>query len=319
MDLSIIIVNWNTRELVCDCLRSLPAATAGLACEVLVVDNASGDDSVPVIQREFPHVRVIETGENLGFAGGNNRALAQAGGDMILLLNPDTVCPPGSLVRLVSFARRHENLAAVGPRLVDRELRPTLSWGFFPRLRDHWLGFLDPRRIFLRGPLAKRIVVAPPRSMPSCPVDYVVGACLLMPRDALTRVGLLDERFFLYFEETDWCYRIKEAGWKVYFVPGVCIYHYKGQSTSQERARKRFRINRSALLFFRKHYGVLPTLGLRLMLLLTSISRVLLWLPRCVIGPHKQTARQEVIYNWRTVTISLFRDDMFDGELLQIG
>ncbi len=255
MDLSIIIVNWNTRELVCDCLRSLPAATAGLACEVLVVDNASGDDSVPVIQRKFPHVRVIETGENLGFAGGNNRALAQAGGDMILLLNPDTVCPPGSLVRLVSFARRHENLAAAGPRLVDRELRPTLSWGFFPRLRDHWLGFLDPRRIFLRGPLAKRIVVAPPRSMPSCPVDYVVGACLLMPREALTRIGLLDERFFLYFEETDWCYRARQAGMEVWYCSECEVVHLEGQAAAKASTFSTRQFQVSYRAFVAKHYG----------------------------------------------------------------
>ncbi len=255
MDLSIIIVNWNTRELVCDCLRSLPAATAGLGTEVLVVDNDSSDDSVAAITAEFPHVRLIQTGANLGFAGANNRALAQATGKTILLLNPDTVCPPGSLVRLVKFVGRHEDLAAAGPRLIDRNLRPTLSWGFFPRLRDHWLGFLDPRRLYLRGPLARRIVVAPPRAMPSRPVDYVVGACLMMPREALDRIGLLDERFFLYFEETDWCYRARQMGLDVWYCAECEVVHLEGGAAAKasDFSVRQFQVSYRA--FVAKHYG----------------------------------------------------------------
>ena len=255
MDLSIIIVNWNTRDEVCACLRSLPAATAGLACEGLVVDNASGDDSVAVIAREFPHVRVIQAGANLGFAGGNNLALQEASGRLILLLNPDTVCPPGSVVQLTDFARRHPGMAACGPRLVDGDLNPTMSWGFFPRLRDHWLGCLDPRRLWLRGPLAQRIIMIPPRSMSSRQVDYVVGACLLMTREALEKVGPLDERYFLYFEETDWCYRARRAGLEIWYCAECEVIHLEGQAAEKtgDFSLRQFQVSYRA--FVAKHYG----------------------------------------------------------------
>ncbi len=255
MDLSIVIVNWNTRDLVRDCLRSLPAATAGLSTEVLIVDNGSTDDSVAAISREFPHVRLLETGINLGFAAGNNRALPLTTGNAILLLNPDTVCPPGSLTRLFSFARRHENLAATGPRLVDADGRPTISAGFFPRLRDHWLGFLDPRRVWLRGPLTQRITIIPTRNQTSHTVDYVVGACMLIPRSALDSVGLLDESFFLYFEETDWCYRAKKLGLDVWYCAECEIVHLEGKSAAQvsEFSIRQFQI--SYRTFIAKNYG----------------------------------------------------------------
>ena len=126
MDLSVIIVNWNTRDMLRDCLASLPRATEGLETEVLVVDNASSDGSAEMVRNEFPTARVIESGGNLGFSKGNNLALAKARGDGLLLLNPDTVCPPASLARLCRFMNGKRDLAAVGPRLVDGEGNPTI-------------------------------------------------------------------------------------------------------------------------------------------------------------------------------------------------
>ncbi|MGD9548969.1 MAG: glycosyltransferase family 2 protein [Candidatus Krumholzibacteriia bacterium] len=255
MDLSVVIVNWNTCGLLRDCLASLPAATAGLAVEILVVDNASQDGTAAMIGREFPHVRLLEAGGNLGFARANNLALPRTAGDMVLLLNPDTVCPPGSVTRLFAFMHRHPGAGAAGPRLVDAEDRPTLSFGFFPRLRDHWLGFLDPRRLWLRGPLARRIVVAPSRSEPSHPVDYVVGACLLMRRHALDRVGPLDERFFLYFEETDWCYRARAAGLEIWFCGEAEVRHLEGAAAGSVSGFSARQFQLSYRLFVAKHYG----------------------------------------------------------------
>lgn len=255
VDLSLVIVSWNTRELLRDCLASLPQAVGGLATEIFVVDNASRDGSAAMVATEFPHVRLLEAGGNLGFARANNLALPDATGTVVALLNPDTVCPPGSLNRLVGFLNRRPRAAVVGPRLVDERERPTLSWGFFPRARDHWLGFLDPKRLWLRGALGRRIAVAPGRQEPSRPVDYVTGACFLIRREALDAVGNLDERFFMYFEETDWCYRAQAAGWEVWYCAEAEVMHLEGRSAGQAGGFGQRQFQQSYRLFVAKHYG----------------------------------------------------------------
>jgi GT2 family glycosyltransferase len=264
MDLSIIIVNWNTRELLADCLASLPAATAGLSTEILVADNASNDGSAAMVAAAFPQVKLVETGGNLGFSRANNLALAQATGDRLLLLNPDTICPPASLVRLFRFMNGREKVGAVGPRLVDRDGHPTISGGFFPRTRYHWFGFLDPRRLWLRGPLAQRIVFTPGRSESSRKVEYVMGACFLMPRTAFEQVGPLDERFFLYFEETDWCWRARQAGLDVWYCAETEITHLEGEAAARASDFSLVQFQKSYREFVAKNYGRRAVWGFRL-------------------------------------------------------
>jgi N-acetylglucosaminyl-diphospho-decaprenol L-rhamnosyltransferase len=254
-DLSIVIVNWNTERLLRNCLDSLPAACARLEFETFVVDNASRDGSATMVREQFPHVILLESGGNIGFSRGNNLALPQCRGTYVLLLNPDTVCPPGSLARLVDFARGHERLGAVGPLLTDAHDRPTITWGWFPHPRHNWLGFLDPARK-LGGPFwGARVVHIPGRDEPSRIVDYVAGACLLMPRTALRTVGLLDERFFMYFEETDWCRRARDAGLEVWYCANAEIVHLEGQSaaTVSDFSLRQFQL--SYRLYLRKHHG----------------------------------------------------------------
>ncbi len=255
MDLSIVIVSWNTREMLRDCLASLSAATDGLSCEVLVVDNASADGSAAMVGAEFPAVRLIETGANLGFSRGNNRALPLATGEAVLLLNPDTICPPQSLTRLYRFMQSREQVAVVGPRLVDGDSHPTISGGYFPRLRYHWLGFLDPKRILFRGGLANRTVFVPTRQEVSREVEYVMGACFLMPRAALDTVGTLDERFFMYFEETDWCWRARQAGLAVWYCAETEITHLEGQAAEKASVFSLRQFQHSYRLFVAKNYG----------------------------------------------------------------
>jgi len=254
-DLSVVVVNWNTAGLLQGCLASLPAACAGLACETLVVDNASRDGSAALVRERFPDATLIEAGANLGFAGGNNLALPRCRGAFILLLNPDTVCPPGSLARLVAFARGRQELGAAGPLLTDADGRPTISWGFFPAARHHWLGCLDPARRLGGRFWGERVVHVPARGEPSRKVDYVAGACLLMPREALARVGALDERFFLYFEETDWCRRAKDAGLAVWYCAEAEIVHLEGRAAAAVSDFSLRQFQHSYRLFLRKHHG----------------------------------------------------------------
>ncbi len=264
MDLTIIIVNWNTRDMLRECLASLPAATEGLATETLVVDNDSHDGSVAMLTEEFPAVQVLESGGNLGFSRGNNLALSRATGDGILLLNPDTVCPPASLARLYGFMRGRQNVGAVGPRLVDGEGHPTISGGYFPRARYHWFGMLDPRRMWLKGPFSHRIVFVPRRQEPSRRVEYIMGACFLMRRPALEKIGALDERFFMYFEETDWCYRAHEAGLEIWYCAETEITHLEGKASEQASRFSIDQFQKSYRLFVDKHYGKTAVWGFRL-------------------------------------------------------
>ncbi|MFT5232585.1 MAG: N-acetylglucosaminyl-diphospho-decaprenol L-rhamnosyltransferase [Candidatus Krumholzibacteriia bacterium] len=248
MDLSIVIVNWNTCDLVRDCLASLPLACESLTWEVFVVDNDSQDDSLAMITKEFPAVNLISAGSNCGFSRGNNLALPATKGDYVLLLNPDTVCPHLSLARLVAFAATKQALGAVGPLLTTAEGTPTITYGYFPRPSFHWLGFIDPAR---KAPFAswqKRVIEIPKREDTSHQVEYVMGACFLMPRAALENVGNLDETFFMYFEETDWCRRAHDLGLENWYYADSEVVHLEGQASGT--------VSQFSLLQFQKSYRI---------------------------------------------------------------
>jgi N-acetylglucosaminyl-diphospho-decaprenol L-rhamnosyltransferase len=263
VDLSIVIVNWNTRDLLRDCLASLEAACFGLDYEVLVVDNDSADGSAEMVRAEFPSYQLIESGGNLGFSKGNNLALPRTSGDFVLLLNPDTVAEPGSLYSLVEFARTKPRLAAVTPLLTDAEGQPTITYGYFPRERDHWLGFLDPTRRLRFAGLQHRVVRVPEPEDYSEQVEYIAGACFLMPRPALEEIGLLDERFFMYFEETDWCLRAHRAGWEIWFHAGARVAHLEGRAAAKVNLFAIRQFQKSYRLFVAKNYGEQAVLGFR--------------------------------------------------------
>ncbi len=257
-DLSIVVVNWNTRDLLRGCLASLPAATAGLASQTLVVDNASRDGSAAMVRAEFPAARLIESGGNLGFSRGNNLGLRSADPEAaaVLLLNPDTVCPPGSLASLRAFLAATPDAAAAGPLLIGADGRPAVSCGDFPAVRFHLLSCLDPQRRWLPARLRRAgLGRIPAADAPAGPVDYVTGACLMLKREALAQVGPLDERFFMYFEETDWCRRARAAGWRVYLRPEVRVVHLEGRAAEQASDFSLAQFQRSYRLFVAKHYG----------------------------------------------------------------
>lgn len=253
MDLSVIIVNWNTAHLLRNCLASLAPACGSLDYEVIVADNDSRDESVTMVRTEFPAVRLIALGSNLGFAAANNVALRMARGRFIVLLNPDTVCPPESLRRLLGFCAMRPDAAAAGPRLVSGDGAPTITWGRFPRPRFHLNEAFDPLRWIPW--MSERLVHVPTRGEPSRVVDYVAGACMLFPRTALDKVGLLDDSFFLYFEETDWCWRARAAGLAVWYCAEAEVVHLEGQSAELVSAFSRRQLQKSYRQFVAKNYG----------------------------------------------------------------
>ncbi|NPU86130.1 MAG: glycosyltransferase family 2 protein [Syntrophaceae bacterium] len=249
MDLSIVIINWNTRDLLRDCLRSVYGTVRDLAFEIIVVDNGSSDGSAAMLRESFPAVRIVENHENRGFAAANNQAFRIMDGRYALLLNTDAVLTEGAVEALFRFMEGHSDAAMACGQLLNRDGSLQNSIAAFPSLLTlaanmPLLEILFPRRF-----PSKRYRHAEPVQ-----VDSGVGACLLVRRDAMDDAGLLDERYFFYFEETDWAYAMSRKGWKVFHVPAARIYHLQGQSVGTGIA-SRMAFYRSRYAFFRKWFG----------------------------------------------------------------
>nr|TEU11950.1 MAG: glycosyltransferase family 2 protein [Anaerolineales bacterium] len=252
IDLSIIIVNWNTRDLLAKCLDSIFQTVWTSAYEIIVVDNNSTDGSVNMVHTQYPTVRFIENQQNVGFTQANNQALAVSYGRYVLLLNSDTEVQPGALDALVCFMDAHSTAGAAGGHLLNPDGSFQASHTDFPTLWREFLILSSLGRALLRpsypsyGPEVEK---GPQR------VDYIEGACLLVRREAVEQVGGLDEGFFMYAEEVDWCYRMKQAGWEVWYLPEVRVIHHGGGSSRQRENRMEAELYRSRIRFFRKHYG----------------------------------------------------------------
>ena len=246
LDLSVIVVNWNTRDLLADCLRSVYETVHDLAYEVFVVDNASTDGSIAMVRERFPNVHLIENSENVGFARANNQAIAQATGRYLMLLNSDATLTLNSASKMVSFCELHSDIAVLGPSLVDAQGVPQLSWAAFPSL---WSELLS---VHVRTKRPYPAVNMPGERAFS--VDWLAGACLLVRRSTVERVGAMDEAFFLYCEETDWCLRIKESGGAIVYLPAAEAVHLEGRSSRQSSRSAWLRYD-SKLIYARKHLG----------------------------------------------------------------
>jgi GT2 family glycosyltransferase len=261
MDLSIVILNYNTRDHLRTCLESVRhegstcLSGGAVEAEVLVVDNASSDGSAEMVEQEFPWVTLIRSPRNGGFAYGNNQALQRVIGDAILVLNPDTLLPRGGVAQLLERLTTHPEAGVIGPKLLKpdgsihlacRRSFPTPSVAFYrlsglsrlfpssPRFGRYNLTFVDP-------------------DLP-IEVDSVCGACLLVRRTVVQRVGALDERFFMYGEDLDWCLRTRLAGWTVRYEPSIVVQHQHGAASRKRAVRTTYHFFRAMDLFYRKHY-----------------------------------------------------------------
>ena len=256
-NLSVIIVSWNTKALLHNCLRSLFAAE-GYIPETIVVDNASTDGSSEMVVREFPQVQLIRNSANMGFSAASNQGIHASTRRYVLLLNSDTVVPEGVLEKLTSFIDDHPKAGACGPRLVRPDGTPQpYAFGSNP----------TPGYLLARG-LNRQLLHRYPHDWATDAiqeVDWVSGACLMVRREVIDQVGLLDEHFFMYFEDNDWCLRIRKAGWKVYYNPKVEIVHLGGQSLAQNPEAQKVYYH-SLDYFYRKHYGSVLWLMLQVML-----------------------------------------------------
>lgn len=250
--LSIVIVSYNARVHLENCLRSLFAAPPAVPHDIVVVDNASADGSVAAIRAGWPSVAVIAQGTNIGFAAANNVGIRATRGDLVLLLNNDTIVPAGAIDTLVARLLAHDEAAAAGPRLVDGEGVPELSFGpmISPlgELRQKIVMGLHQRRV---GPATRWVAGATARERF---VDWVSGACLLVHRAPAEQVGLLDERYFLYTEDVDFCAALRGKGWKILFTPSAEIVHLRGRSRATAPAAMNEAYRRSQVAFYAKHH-----------------------------------------------------------------
>lgn len=250
--LTIVIVSYNTRTDLARCLQSLADTPAAVPLEVVVVDNASEDGSTELVRMRFPAVRLIEAGGNLGFARANNLGIRATTSELVLLLNSDTVVPPSAVDRMVHALDQHPGVAALGPRLVDGAGNPELSWGAMMSPVAEWR-----QKRLMRGLAARDAAVAAEvdrLSRSERVVDWVSGACLLVRRTAAEAVGLLDERFFMYTEDIDFCAALRAKGWQVLFTPAAEIIHLRGRSAATAPAATNLRYRQSHLAFYRKHH-----------------------------------------------------------------
>ncbi len=249
MDLSIVIVNWNTKDLLLGCLKSVFATVQGLAYEVIVLDNASPDGSAQAVRHAFPQVKLIESQKNLGFAGGNNYALAQASGATILLLNPDTLALEGAINTLYEVLRSYPSLGAVGAQLLNPDRSEQSSWGVFPSV---WIELPVIRGRLTRQP-PSLISDSDHLPFPVLNVEWAIGASLMIKRQTLEQVGNLDEAYWLYTEEADWCFRARRHGWQIGVATTAQVIHIQQAASRQRLAHSLIQFARSRVLFLRKH------------------------------------------------------------------
>jgi GT2 family glycosyltransferase len=308
IDLSVVIVSWNVSGLLRRCLGSIlgtarseapgggPGTGSGaprpaLAVEVIVVDNGSTDGSVSMVREEFPSVRVIPNPDNRGFPAANNQGIAIARGRYAIILNPDTEVIDAALSTMVAYADAHPSVGVVGPQLLfpdgsvqpSRYRFPTLATAAF---ESTWLQPYAPRRI-----LDQYYVRDQPDDV-AHDVDWVRGAALMTRRETIEQVGPLDEGFFMYSEELDWCRRVRDADWRVVYLPDAQIVHHEGKSSEQAVAARHVNFQTSKVRYFQKHHGKLAGETLRFFLLGNYAWQIVIEGSKWLVG-HRRDLRAQ--------------------------
>jgi len=254
--ISVIIVSWNARDYLRNCLNSIRQTGATCVQEVIVVDNASKDGSPEMVLEEFPEVDLIHAGENLGFARANNLAMKKAVGSIFALVNSDVIVHPGCLEKLAAFLDQHSNVGLIGPRVTGGDGKLQKTCRRLPTIWNTLCRVLAVDRVFPHWQLLSGFEM-PPRYHDKCIEAEVLSGCFFVAKKkAVDEVGGLDERFFFYGEDIDWCKRFRDAGWKLMFIPEAKATHFGGASSSNAPLRFSIEIHRASLKYWQKHYGI---------------------------------------------------------------
>ncbi len=292
MDVSIIIVAWNVRQLLHDCLKSVYEQTKGVDFEVIYVDNASTDGSVQMVREHFPDVRIIENERNQGFIKANNQAIRIARGRYVLLLNSDTVLLNNAIAKTVEFADANPQAAVVGCKVLNPDLTLQRTCFMFPSVLNLFLAATYLYKIFPKSRFFGREHMTWWDFNDAREVETICGCFSLVRKQAIDKVGLMDERYFVYGDDPDWCYRFKKAGWKVMFSPEGRIIHYGGQTTSQKARAFRLQLEGSKLIFMKLHRSRAAFPLACLMVALFFLLRVPYWF---AVGLAKKNQRPKAV------------------------
>jgi hypothetical protein len=306
IETSVIIVSWNVRKLLKACLASIePYRQVNYpAIEIIVVDGGSKDGSAEMVRQEFPGVKLIARTENVGFPKGNNIGLKQAQGDYLLFLNPDTEVIGHAMSTMASFLKENPNVGVVGPRLLNPDGSPQLSRRRFPTMttalfESTWLEHWAPKR------LLNHYYMTDLPENEQVEADWLVGACFMVRREAVRDVGLMDEDYFMYSEELDWCRRIKDAGWRIVFLPTAEVKHHIGKSSEQAVVQRHINFQRAKLRYFRKFHGPEEAMLLRSILLANYAWQIGLEGLKGAFGHKRQLRKQRMRAYWQVLRSGL--------------
>jgi len=305
IDLAISIVNHNTKDLLENCLNSVYQKTKKIKFEVMVVDNGSNDGSTEMIRRKFPQVKLIENNKNVGFSKATNRGIEMSTSRYVLLLNSDTILLD-SLNEVLIYADNNPQVGAIGCKLIypDGPIQPSASrfitledeilrtfrmgqYGKRPELRDFMIKYFGR----LLGESVNTYLLTCEGKCDICQVDWVSGACLLVRRRVIDEIGLLDENFFAYYEDIDWCRRMRRAGWKIVYYPAVKVVHLTGESTQQSEKSNIYHSlihYRSKFYYHKKYEGELAVIILKNIIIAKGLLMVFLFPIFCLLGKSKE-------------------------------
>jgi GT2 family glycosyltransferase len=305
-DVSVVIVSWNTRDILRGCLRSVFEQTRDIFFEVIVVDNNSHDGSADMVRAEFPQVQLIANSQNRGFAAACNQGMRVRSARYTLLLNPDTIVLDDAISHCVRYADLHSDVGVVGCQVLENESRISPTGFSFPSPSNVFLALSGLSRIFPRS----RVFGQPELSWwdrnSEADVDVVTGMFMLVRREAIEQVGLMDEAYFVYSEEADWCYRFAQAGWRRVFTPCARIVHLDGgaKSTSQASKKMFVQLQKSSMIYHKKNLGLAAWWSVKMIYIASNCFRMIAWFVLSIVKRDRRNwhrsaaARAALLYHF---------------------
>ncbi len=300
---SIVIVSWNTKNLLVQCLESLEHCQR-FPIEIIVVDNASSDDTVEAVRRRFPHVQLVQNEANLGFSKANNIGMGLSSGRYVCLINSDVVVSDGCLEKMLAYMEQRTDIGMLGPKMILSDGTVGQSCMRFPTLWNWFCSALALDSVFKKSKLFSGFMMTDFKSDRTADVEILTGWFWMVRREALNQVGGLDNRFFMYGEDFDWPKRFHQCGWKVVFYHEAEAIHYCGASSSKAPVRFYVEMNKANLQYFRKHHNIMAVAGFWLLMLLRHILRIAGYgLVYFLKRSHREDAGRKV---WRSLECVLW-------------